>query len=63
MIFVSSNEEDFCLATLALRTSTVKPLGDRVFLKVQAMVKEGLRNVAAGANPINLKRGIDFAVF
>ena len=26
-----------------------------------AMVKEGLRNVAAGANPINLKRGIDKA--
>ncbi len=27
----------------------------------QAMVKEGLRNVAAGANPIALKRGIDRA--
>ncbi len=27
-----------------------------------AMVKEGLRNVAAGANPIALKRGIDKAV-
>ncbi len=26
-----------------------------------AMVKEGLRNVAAGANPINLKRGIEKA--
>ncbi|MEO1522768.1 MAG: chaperonin GroEL, partial [Cyanobacteria bacterium J06633_2] len=26
-----------------------------------AMVKEGLRNVAAGANPISLKRGIDKA--
>ena len=26
-----------------------------------AMVKEGLRNVAAGTNPINLKRGIDKA--
>src|SRR4051812_11987988 len=25
----------------------------------QAMVREGLRNVAAGANPISLKRGID----
>src|SRR5216110_3862556 len=25
----------------------------------QAMVKEGLRNVAAGANPISLKRGIE----
>ena len=28
----------------------------------QAMVHEGLRNVAAGANPIALKRGIDAAV-
>ena len=28
----------------------------------QATVKEGLRNVAAGANPMQLKRGIDKAV-
>src|SRR4029079_12738474 len=28
----------------------------------QAMVKEGLRNVAAGANPMSLKRGIEEAV-
>ncbi len=28
----------------------------------QAMVREGLRNVAAGANPIELKRGIEQAV-
>src|SRR6186713_1437076 len=28
----------------------------------QAMVKEGLRNVAAGASPVGLKRGIDAAV-
>ena len=28
----------------------------------QAMVREGLRNVAAGANPIELKRGIEVAV-
>jgi chaperonin GroEL len=28
----------------------------------QAMVREGLRNVAAGANPMALKRGIDAAV-
>ena len=28
----------------------------------QAMVKEGLRNVAAGANPMALKRGIEMAV-
>src|SRR3970040_1485453 len=28
----------------------------------QAMVREGLRNVAAGANPMDLKRGIESAV-
>src|SRR5437660_12213428 len=28
----------------------------------QAMVKEGLRNVAAGANPMSLKRGIERGV-
>jgi chaperonin GroEL len=28
----------------------------------QALVREGLRNVAAGANPMDLKRGIDKAV-
>ena len=28
----------------------------------QAMVREGLRNVAAGANPTGLKRGMDAAV-
>src|SRR5678810_607582 len=28
----------------------------------QALVREGLRNVAAGANPIELKRGIEKAV-
>ncbi|HYJ62071.1 MAG TPA: TCP-1/cpn60 chaperonin family protein, partial [Actinomycetota bacterium] len=28
----------------------------------QAIVKEGLRNVAAGANPMSLKRGIEQAV-
>ncbi len=28
----------------------------------QAIIKEGLRNVAAGANPLALKRGIDLAV-
>ena len=27
-----------------------------------AMVREGLRNVAAGANPVGLKRGIEIAV-
>ena len=28
----------------------------------QAMVREGLRNVTAGANPMSLKRGIEKAV-
>src|SRR6202522_1537264 len=28
----------------------------------QALVREGLRNVAAGANPMSLKRGMDIAV-
>jgi chaperonin GroEL len=28
----------------------------------QALVREGLRNVAAGANPMSLKRGIEYAV-
>jgi len=31
-------------------------------LLAQAMVKEGLRNVAAGANPLLLKKGIEEAV-
>ena len=31
-------------------------------LLAQAIIREGLRNVAAGANPIILKRGIDKAV-
>jgi chaperonin GroEL len=28
----------------------------------QAIVEEGLKNVTAGANPMDLKRGIDAAV-
>ena len=28
----------------------------------QAIVREGLKNVAAGANPMGLKRGIEAAV-
>jgi chaperonin GroEL len=31
-------------------------------LHAQAIIREGIRNVAAGANPIILKRGIDKAV-
>src|SRR6476659_1303106 len=31
-------------------------------LLAQAMVREGLKNVAAGTNPMGLKRGIEFAV-
>jgi chaperonin GroEL len=28
----------------------------------QAMIREGLKNVAAGSNPVSLRRGIDKAV-
>ena len=31
-------------------------------LLAQAIVREGLRNVAAGANPMGIKRGIEYAV-
>ena len=35
---------------------------DGATVLAQAMVREGLRNVAAGANPMSLKRGIEAAV-
>src|SRR4030066_1013099 len=46
-------------------TKTKDVAGDRTTtatLLAQAMVKEGLRNVAAGANPLLLKKGIEEAV-
>jgi chaperonin GroEL len=48
---VASKTKD--LAGDGTTTATVLP---------QAIVKEGLKNVAAGANPMDLKRGIDKAV-
>jgi len=46
---------------------TLGPKGRNVIITTatvlaQAIVKEGLKNVAAGANPMDLKRGIDKAV-
>lgn len=43
---------------------TAKDAGDgttTATILVQAMVREGLKNIAAGANPIDLKRGMDKA--
>merc|ERR1711974_371219 len=37
-------------------------MGTTATVLAQAIVKEGLKNVAAGANPMDLKRGIDKAV-
>ena len=45
--------------------NTVNEAGDgttTATVLAQAIVKEGLKNVAAGANPMDLKRGIDKAV-
>src|SRR6186713_3503621 len=46
-------------------TSTNNVAGDgttTATVLAQAIVKEGLRNVAAGANPMSIKRGIERAV-
>jgi len=46
-------------------TSTNDVAGDgttTATVLAQAIVREGLKNVAAGANPMGLKRGIEFAV-
>src|SRR6202171_1311808 len=46
-------------------TSTNDVAGDATTtatVLAQAIVREGLKNVAAGANPMGLKRGIEFAV-
>ena len=53
------------LAAAHLATKTNDVAGDgttTATVLAQAMVKEGLRNVAAGAAPASLKRGIDAAV-
>src|SRR5436309_7723610 len=46
---------DVCSSDLGDGTTTATVLA-------QALVREGLRNVAAGANPMALKRGIEKAV-
>ena len=46
-------------------TKTIAPVGDGTApatLLAQAIVNDGLRNVAAGANPLAIRRGIDKAV-
>lgn len=46
-------------------TKTAKSAGDgttTATVLAQAMVREGLKNIAAGANPIDLKRGMDKAL-
>jgi chaperonin GroEL len=49
--------------TVATKTNDVAGDGTTTAtVLAQAMVREGLRNVAAGANPADLKRGIDAAV-
>ena len=47
--------------SMALRRSP-KPGAFTATVLAQALVREGLRNVAAGANPMSLKRGIEKAV-
>ena len=49
--------------TVATKTNDVAGDGTTTAtVLAQAMVREGLRNVAAGANPMSLKRGIEAAV-
>src|SRR5881396_842546 len=40
----------------------VREVATTTTLLAQAIVREGLKNVAAGANPMGLKRGIEIAV-
>ena len=51
------------LREVASKTSDVAGDGTTTAtVLAQAIVREGLKNVAAGANPMDLKRGIDIAV-
>src|SRR6185503_6752169 len=51
------------LREVASKTSDVAGDGTTTAtVLAQAIVREGMRNVTAGANPIDLKRGIDLAV-
>ena len=47
---------------VASKTNDLAGDGTTATVLAQAIVKEGLKNVAAGANPMDLKRGIDKAV-
>ena len=50
---------------LQVATKTKDKAGDgttTATVLAQAMAREGLRNVAAGASPVNLRRGMDLAV-
>lgn len=49
----------------SVASKTVNDVGDATTTSTvltQAIINEGLKNVAAGANPMDLKRGIDIAV-
>lgn len=49
----------------AVASKTVNDVGDATTTSTvltQAIIKEGLKNVTAGANPMDLKKGIDIAV-
>src|ERR671913_839514 len=65
-IELKDNYEDMgaqMLKEVASKTSDVAGDGTTTAtVLAQAMVREGLRNVAAGANPMGLKRGIESAV-
>src|SRR6266496_457838 len=47
---------------VAKKTDDIAGDGTTTTVLAQALVREGLRNVAAGANPMSLKRGIEKAV-
>ena len=49
----------------SVANKTVNDVGDATTTSTvltQAIIKEGLKNVTAGANPMDLKKGIDYAV-
>ena len=50
------------LREVASKTSDIAGDGTTTATVAQAIVKEGAKSVAAGANPMDLKRGIDLAV-
>src|SRR5947207_12180287 len=65
-IELKDNFEDMgaqMLKEVASKTSDIAGDGTTTAtVLAQAIVREGLRNVTAGANPMDLKRGIDLAV-